>query len=187
MVFPAAPTVVSAAPAEELTAAGGGLLWQGHLGTAVALFFPHDRAIDNTWMADINYNFNVMRDLSVELGAGLITTDVTDPGFSGDMQMVPLTVGIQYGKPLFPPDGRAYGGMGLGWVMNDLSVTGGISADDSLLVYFMGGVDIPMKTAGVDMALDIELRYQMANADLSNGDTLDLDAFMFRVNLVWLF
>ncbi|MBN1810174.1 MAG: outer membrane beta-barrel protein [Planctomycetes bacterium] len=181
MDLPAAQSTVAAVSVDELAAAGGGRIGMGHLGTGISLLFPMDRALDNTWMADINFNFNVTPNISVELGAGWADPDAEDPGFSGDLQMIPLSVGAQYGDR-FGDAGRWYAGLGLGWIINDFNGT--VTADDALLIHLMGGVDIPINNL---TSLDIELRYQMANTDLSSGDTLDLDAFVFRVNFVWLF
>jgi len=152
---------------------------QGHLGTAIALFFPSDRILGNSWSAEINFNFNVSMNMSVELAAAWTKTDVAG---LGDIQMIPLTVSAQYGDH-FGDAGRWYAGLGLGWMVNNFD-GGGISADDSLVVHIMGGVEVPV----TDMIkLCVELRYQMANTDLSTPQTLDLDAFLFRVNVVWLF
>ena len=175
-------TTISAAPVEQLTAAGGGRVGQGHFGTAVALFFPMDRAIGNSWMADINFNFNVHPNLTVELGAGWTQADASDIGWSGDLTLMPITANLQYGDK-FGDTGRWYAGLGLGWSVNDFKGSG-LGVDDSFAVQFLGGVDIPVNNV---LGLNIELRYQLGNTDLSKGVTLDLDAFIFRVNMVWMF
>ena len=180
--YPLAASTISAVPVEELTAAGGGRVGQGHLGTALALYFPMDRAIDNAWMADINFNFNVHPNLTVELGAGWTQAGAADTGWSGDLTLMPITANLQYGDK-FGDTGRWYGGLGLGWSVNSFDGSG-LTVEDSLIVQLLGGVDIPVNNV---LGLNIELRYQLGNADLSNGVTLDLDAFIFRVNIVWMF
>ena len=175
-------TTISAAPVEQLTAAGGGRVGQGHLGTALALFFPMDRAIENSWMADINFNFNVHPNLTVELGAGWTEAGAEDTGWSGDLTLMPITVNLQYGDK-FGDTGRWYAGLGLGWSINSFDGSG-LSVDDALVVDLLGGVDIPVNNV---LGLNIELRYQLGNADLSNGVTLDIDALIYRVNSVWMF
>ena len=174
-------------PACALAGAGGGEIGVGHLGTAVGLFFPDDRRAGNTWFADINFNVNLRQDLSLEFAAGYLALDIVSaaPAYQGELQSIPLTVTAQYGSPFGTGRERWFAGLGVGWAVNSFDAAG-IGANGSLVFNVGGGVEAAIKNV---LRISAELRFFLGDADLNGGvtDIVDLDAWLLRANVVYMF
>lgn len=177
----------SSSPACALAGAGGGTVGVGHLGTGVGLFFPDDRRIENTWFADVNFNVNVRQDLSLEFAAGYFTLDVlsTAPAYQGELQVIPLTLTGQYGGPFGSGRERWFAALGVGWAVNNFDAAG-IDASGSLVFNVGGGVEAAIKNI---LRVSTELRFFLGDADIKGGvtDIVDLDAWLLRANIVYMF
>ncbi len=176
-VHAVSPSGAGATP-RALTAAGGGEPRTGYVGVGVQGLFPSSNALSNGLGFDVNYTANVAERFSVELSLGRVGYDA-GVGGPGDLTAVTLGATAQVGMPFGAA--RWYAGGGLAYWLNDLS-GGSARADDSLALVVAAGADLPVAANG---NLCIELRYVLAEADLSTGSSLDLDAFGARVNYVF--
>ena len=172
----AAPLPGSDAASRALLAAGGGAPGSGYIGAGVQGLFPSNSALSSGFAFDLSYTANVAERFSVELSLGRASYDASSADFSALTLGAVAQVGMPYGA------GRWYAGAGLAYWMNDLSGVGAVEIDDCLAAVVTAGTDLPITPNG---DLCIELRYIVAEADLSVGDPLDLDAFGVRVNYVF--
>ncbi len=176
----AAPLPGSDAASRALLAAGGGAPGSGYIGASVQGLFPSDSALSSGFAFDLSYTANVAERFSVELSLGRASYDALSADFSADFSALTLGAVAQVGMPYGA--GRWYAGAGLAYWMNDLSGVGAVEIDDCLAAVVTAGTDLPINPNG---DLCIELRYIVAEADLSTGGSLDLDAFGVRVNYVF--
>jgi hypothetical protein len=167
------------ATAAPLFAAGGGAPRTGYIGAGLQGLFPSDSALSSGLGFDVNYTANIAERFSVEISLGRAAYDVEGAGPGTEFTAVTLGALAQVGMPFGAA--RWYAGGGLAYWMNDLSGAP-VEADDSVAWVVAGGADLPIATSG---NLCIELRYILAEADLSVGDPLDLDAFGVRANYVF--
>jgi len=158
-----------------LLAAGGGEPRTGYIGAGVQGLFPSSTSLSSGIGFDVNYTANLQERFSVELSLGRVGYDVSP----GDFKAVTFGAMAQFGMPFGAS--RWYAGSGLAYWMNDLSGVAA-EADDSIAFVVAAGADLPIATSG---DLCIELRYVLADADLSVGGPLDLNAFGVRVNYVF--
>jgi hypothetical protein len=161
--------------ARSLLAAGGGEPRTGYIGASVQGLFPSSAALSSGISFDVNYTANLQERFSVEMSLGRVSYDLSP----GNLKAMTLGAIAQFGMPFGAA--RWYAGGGLTYWMNDLSGAGA-EADDSLGLVVAAGADLPITTSG---NLCIELRYILADADLSTGGALDLNAFGVRVNYVF--
>jgi hypothetical protein len=148
----------------------------GYIGASAQVLFPSNSDLSTGYSLDLSYTLNAAERFSVELSVGRASYDVSPGDFSAVTFGALAQVGMPFGAS------RWYAGAGLAYWMNDLSGAGA-EADDSLAFVVAGGADLPINPNG---DLCIELRYIVADADLSaGGDPLDLNAFGVRVNYVF--
>jgi hypothetical protein len=169
-------------PAAALLGAGGGRPSTGYIGASFILPIPTTDELDGGVAADINYTHNFSESLSMELGLGLWQYSVTHAGDDGSLNSISFGGLAQYG--------RGYGaikwylGVGLAYLVNELSGVSAVDADDSLAFLLAAGTDIPLSARG---SLCIEVRGMLATAELSDGSDLDLTAPALRLNYVFLY
>jgi len=128
--------------------------------------------------------------LKFDLGIDYLKADLKDSGIpgvdGGDIEMLPLTVGVRAGPNV--DFAFLYAGAGIGYSYNDASGGGGdwISLDDSVTYYTCLGAEISLTE---NLVLRPELRYNWLKPDLHVGlfggwkENWKLDHFQGRFGL----